>query len=54
MYFIRATTTDFSGFQIYNGVTIGPNASGNFVEVAQGVSGKNYLWSATLTKAFTQ
>ena len=54
MYFTRATTTDFSGFQIYTGSTSGVDARGKFVEVAQGFSGPNYLWSATSTKAFTE
>jgi hypothetical protein len=45
-YFVRATTTDFSGFQIYNGVSSGSSMTGIFVEDDQGSSGPNYGWSA--------
>lgn len=47
-YFIRATSTDFSTFQVYNGSSLRATANGIFVEVAQGISGANDAWSATL------
>lgn len=51
MYFVRATSTDFSTMQVYQGTCTtspsGTTAVGTFVEIAQGHSGTNYQWSAT-------
>lgn len=48
-YFVRATSLDFSTFQVYQGTfipsSLGIAAQGTFVEISQGQSGNDSPWS---------